>query len=140
MIPWATLLIILPLLTAMAVCVWSRIAQPLVLMFSLSMVIAVIGLTAGAITKYWLKDGAIAAQMDWVIWVLWISTVLNAIYFLPILWRLWLLPAPIQWPSKVTAANPWPVTPWQLLLPPALTGFVVIAFGILAMYDVGPIV
>ena len=39
-----------------------------------------------------------------------------------------------------TTANPWPVTPWQLLLPPALTGFVVIAFGILAMYDVGPIV
>lgn len=112
---------------------------------SLSFSIAALGmmgapLTAGAVTKYWLKDGAAAAQMDWVIWVLWISTALNAIYFLPILWRLWLLPAPAQWPSKVTAANPWPVTPWQLLLPPALTGFVVIAFGILAMYDVGPIV
>lgn len=43
--PWAILLIILPLLTAMAVFVWSRIAQPLVLIFSLLMVIAVIGLT-----------------------------------------------------------------------------------------------
>ncbi|MEC5211219.1 multicomponent Na+:H+ antiporter subunit D [Psychrobacter sp. PL15] len=112
---------------------------------SISFSIAALGmmgapLTAGAVTKYWLKNGAIAAQMDWVVWVLWTSTALNALYFLPILWRLWLLPAPAQWPSKVTAKNPWPVTPWQLLLPPALTAFAVVAFGILAMYDIGPIV
>ncbi|MEC5211218.1 multicomponent Na+:H+ antiporter subunit D [Psychrobacter sp. PL15] len=43
-IPWAIMLIILPLITAMMVFVWPRTAQTLVLIYSLVMVIAVAGL------------------------------------------------------------------------------------------------
>ncbi len=96
-------------------------------------------LTAGAVSKYWLMDGAIAAQMHWVIWVLWTSSILNAAYFLPILWRVWFRPAPAIWPNKATASQSWPTTSWLLLLPPAITAVAVIAAGVLAMYDIGPI-
>ena len=41
-------------------------------------------LTAGAVSKAWLSDGAKAAGMDWVVWVLWTSSLLNAAYFLPV--------------------------------------------------------
>ena len=44
-------------------------------------------LTAGAVSKAWLVDGAQAAEMGWAVWVLWASSLLNAAYFLPILWR-----------------------------------------------------
>lgn len=50
--------------------------------------------TAGSISKAWLSDGAAAAGMDWAVWVLSASSLLNAAYFLPILYRAWCKPAP----------------------------------------------
>ncbi len=96
-------------------------------------------LTAGAVSKAWLMEGAAAAQIPWVVWLLWTSSLLNAAYFLPILWRAWFRPAPSAWPNKALAAQPWPTTSWLLLLPPAITATTVIAASILAMYDIGPI-
>lgn len=96
-------------------------------------------LTAGAVSKYWLTDGAIAAQMYWVVWVLWTSSLLNAAYFLPILWRVWFRPVPTVWPNKALGAQSWPYTSWLLLLPPAITATAVVAASVLAMYDIGPI-
>lgn len=47
---------------------------------------------AGFITKWTMGNGALAANMDWVILVLLLSSLLNAAYFLPIVYRLWFRP------------------------------------------------
>lgn len=89
-------------------------------------------LTAGAISKAWLSDGASAAGMDWAIWVLWTSSLLNAAYFLPILWRAWLRPAPTAWPEEHIPARGWGETAVLLLLPPLVTAIMTLAAGMLA--------
>jgi multicomponent Na+:H+ antiporter subunit D len=55
---------------------------------------------AGFISKWYLGAGAVAAGMDWVIGVLVASTLLNAVYFLPVIQRIWLRPAPAEWPAE----------------------------------------
>jgi multicomponent Na+:H+ antiporter subunit D len=89
-------------------------------------------LTAGAISKAWLSDGAAAAGMDWAIWVLWTSSLLNAAYFLPILWRAWFRPAPAAWLDERIPARGWVETEWLLLLPPLATAAMTLAAGMLA--------
>jgi len=89
-------------------------------------------LTAGAISKAWLSDGAAAAGMDWAIWVLWTSSLLNAAYFLPILWRAWFKPVPTTWPEEHIAARGWRETAWLLLLPPLVTAAATLAAGMLS--------
>ncbi|MCF8198440.1 MAG: hypothetical protein K9J42_06715 [Sulfuritalea sp.] len=86
-------------------------------------------LTAGAVSKAWLIDGATAAGMDWAVWVLWTSSLLNAAYFLPILWRAWLRPLPAAFPNERTAARGWRETAWLLLIPPLVTAGAVLAAG-----------
>ncbi|PKO35473.1 MAG: proton-conducting membrane transporter [Betaproteobacteria bacterium HGW-Betaproteobacteria-7] len=89
-------------------------------------------LTAGAVSKAWLSDGAAAAGMDWAIWVLTASSLLNAAYFLPILYRAWFRPAPDSWPHEEIAARGWRETAWLLLLPPLFTATATIGVGIFA--------
>ena len=84
-------------------------------------------LTAGAISKAWLKAGAEAAEMHWAVWVLTASTLLNMAYFLPILHRLWLKPLPEGWPHEEIPARGWRETNWLLLLPPLVTGGATVA-------------
>jgi multicomponent Na+:H+ antiporter subunit D len=47
--------------------------------------------TAGFISKYYLASGAIESEHLWVLGVLALSSVLNAMYFLPMLYRIWFL-------------------------------------------------
>jgi multicomponent Na+:H+ antiporter subunit D len=89
-------------------------------------------LTAGAVSKTWLIDGAAAAGMHWAIWVLWTSSLLNAAYFLPILWRAWAKPPPGAWPDERIAARGRRETAWLLLLPPLVTAAAVLGAGIFA--------
>ncbi|KAB2314551.1 monovalent cation/H+ antiporter subunit D family protein [Betaproteobacteria bacterium SCN2] len=89
-------------------------------------------LTAGAVSKAWLMDGAHAADMGWAVAVLWTSSLLNAAYFLPILWRAWFRPAPRKWPKENIAVRGWRETAWLLLLPPLATGLAVVMIGIFA--------
>jgi len=96
-------------------------------------------LTAGAISKAWLSDGAAAAGMDWAIWVLWTSSLLNAAYFLPILWRAWLRPLPAAWPEERIVARGRRETAWLLLLPPLFTASSVLLAGIFASTDWSPL-
>ncbi|MCP5297567.1 MAG: monovalent cation/H+ antiporter subunit D family protein, partial [Zoogloeaceae bacterium] len=95
--------------------------------------------TAGAISKAWLSDGATAAGMDWAIWVLWASSLLNAAYFLPILWRAWFRPAPASWPEEHIAARGWRETSVLLLLPPLVTAVLTLAAGMLAESPASPL-
>ena len=89
-------------------------------------------LTAGAISKTWLSDGATAAGMEWAIWVLWTSSLLNAAYFLPILYRAWFKPAPAAWPDEHIPARGRRETAWLLLIPPVITAAATLVAGIYA--------
>lgn len=96
-------------------------------------------LTAGAVSKAWLSDGAQALGLEWVGWVLLASSLLNAAYFLPILYRVWLKPAPARWPQEHIAAQGWRETTWLLLLPPLLTAAATLAAGIFADSEFSPL-
>lgn len=96
-------------------------------------------LTAGAVSKAWLSDGAQAAGLEWAIWVLWTSSLLNAAYFLPILWRAWGRKLPPAWPAEQIPARGWRETAWLLLLPPLLTAVVTLAAGFFADAGFGPL-
>jgi multicomponent Na+:H+ antiporter subunit D len=89
-------------------------------------------LTAGAVSKAWLSDGATAAGMEWAIWVLWTSSLLNAAYFLPILYRAWFKPAPAAWPDEHIPARGRRETAWLLLIPPVITAAATLVAGIYA--------
>lgn len=58
----------------------------------------------GFLSKWYLGMGAVAAGMPWAIAVLVISSLLNAAYFLPILYRLWFRAGPLEgigcWPDE----------------------------------------
>ncbi|MDI6751039.1 MAG: proton-conducting transporter membrane subunit [Pseudomonadota bacterium] len=95
--------------------------------------------TAGAVSKAWLIDGARAAGMDWAIWVLWASSLLNAAYFLPILWRAWLRPMPATWPDEHILRRGSLETSRLLLLPPLVTAAAVLIAGIWAEADWSPL-
>lgn len=96
-------------------------------------------LTAGAVSKVWLGDGAEAAGMGWAMWVLWASRLLNAAYFLPILWRAWMQPRPAAWPHEHIPARGRRETAWLLLLPPLATAALTLAFGIFAEAEWSPL-
>ena len=85
---------------------------------------------AGYISKAYLKEGAVLAGEDWVTWVLLASSVLNAAYFLPILFRAWILKPPKEWPEERSFGR-WE-THWMLLIPPVVTAILVIHAGLFA--------
>ncbi|MDS4013587.1 MAG: proton-conducting transporter membrane subunit [Candidatus Accumulibacter sp.] len=88
-------------------------------------------LTAGAVSKAWLGDGAVAASMDWAVWVLTVSSLLNAAYFLPILWRAWVRKSPEHWPDEHIVRRGYVETHWLLLIPLLVTAALSVLFGVL---------
>ncbi len=95
--------------------------------------------TAGAVSKAWLSDGAVAANMGWAVWVLWGSSLLNAGYFLPILWRTWFRCNRSGWRAEHIPAAGWRETALLLLIPPIVTATATIAAGIYANSDLSPL-
>lgn len=91
--------------------------------------------TAGFITKWYLGSGAIQADAAWVIGVLMMSSLLNAMYFLPILYRAWFKPQREEWDEKRLGGRF--ETDFALLLPPILTGLFTILLGLLANVSFG---
>ncbi|TVR23958.1 MAG: monovalent cation/H+ antiporter subunit D family protein [Anaerolineaceae bacterium] len=85
---------------------------------------------AGFISKWYLGTGAIAADVDWVVLVLLGSSLLNAIYFLPILYRAWFLPQIDEWPHE----EPGPAN-WMLVAPPVVTAVAALLLGVFASAD-----
>ncbi len=86
---------------------------------------------AGFISKWYLGVGAVEAGVwMWVIPVLLVSSLLNAAYFLPILYRAWLLPGPDEW-TTAHPARKWE-TGGALLWPPVFTAVFALAFGLFA--------
>lgn len=92
---------------------------------------------AGYISKFYLQKGAAAAGADWVALVLAASSLLNAAYFLPILYRAWFLEPPDKWPREHNFERL--ETHWMLLVPPLFTAAMVILAGLLADAPFSPL-
>ncbi|TVP91956.1 MAG: monovalent cation/H+ antiporter subunit D family protein [Thioalkalivibrio sp.] len=92
---------------------------------------------AGFISKWYLGVGALEAQMNWVLGVLILSSLLNAAYFLPILYRIWFRKRDRLWcEGKVLGRFE---TQASLLFPTLLTAAFALAAGILAGMPFSPL-
>jgi multicomponent Na+:H+ antiporter subunit D len=92
---------------------------------------------AGYITKWYLKKGAITAGADWVALVLALSSLLNAAYFLPILYRAWFKDPPAHWPHEHCFGRL--ETHWMLLAAPLVTAALVVWAGVFAESSFSPL-
>jgi multicomponent Na+:H+ antiporter subunit D len=91
---------------------------------------------AGFITKFVLAWGGIESGHPWVILVLLASSLLNAAYFLPVLYSAWFRePGP---DSPVRGHYLHRPTAW-LLLPPLTTAALGLAAGAFAQFDLSPL-
>lgn len=94
---------------------------------------------AGFITKWYLASGALAVGQDWVLLVLAASSLLNAAYFLPILYRAWFLDPVGPWPDEQHQAHQGAETHWMLLWPALSTAAFALVIGLLANTPYSPL-
>lgn len=92
---------------------------------------------AGFVTKWYLGLGAMDADQGWVIIVLAGSSLLNAAYFLPILYAAWFREPPLSWPAERDFGRK--ETAWALLLPPLMTAAMALGAGLLASLPFSPL-
>jgi multicomponent Na+:H+ antiporter subunit D len=92
---------------------------------------------AGFISKWYLGIGGLAAGKPWVIAILITSSLLNAAYFLPIIYRGW-----FQEPAESGFERPsvgFLETHWMLLFPPLITALLALMAGLLADAPFSPL-
>jgi multicomponent Na+:H+ antiporter subunit D len=96
---------------------------------------------AGFISKWYLGLGAVNTEQYWVLWVLVGSSLLNALYFLPVLYTVWFKPTPSSWPEERHYKQlKWKAeTAWALLIPPIFTALLTILIGVLASAPFSPL-
>jgi multicomponent Na+:H+ antiporter subunit D len=92
---------------------------------------------AGFVSKWYLGTGAMAAGQDWIILILVASSVLNATYFLPIIYAAWFKEPKGTWPDERPCGRL--ETHWMLLLPPLITALLVLGVGLLANAPLSPL-
>jgi multicomponent Na+:H+ antiporter subunit D len=93
---------------------------------------------AGFVSKWYLGLGAVEADSHWVLIVLAASTLLNAAYFLPILYKAWFRPPPAAWPKEHRFDSRFE-TMGALLWPPVITAVFCLAAGLLASAPFSPL-
>jgi len=105
--------------------------------------IGMIGLPpmAGFISKYYLGLGALESGQPWVIAVLAISTLLNAAYFLPMIYRIWFLDPPKTSNVLEISTLKQPLSEGSLALvgPAVVTAFAALAVGLFAGAPISPL-
>jgi len=92
--------------------------------------------TAGFVSKWYIGRGAVDAGQDWALVVLAGSGVLNAVYFLPILYAAWFGRQKGPWPAERPRGRA--EAPLALLVPTLITGAVTLAAGLLAGVALSP--
>jgi multicomponent Na+:H+ antiporter subunit D len=92
---------------------------------------------AGFVTKWYLGTGAVAAGSDWVLLVLAASSLLNAAYFLPILYTAWFQAPAGPWPDEQPRGRF--EAPLMLLVPAVVTAVLSLAAGLLAAAPFSPL-
>ncbi len=85
---------------------------------------------AGFVTKWYLGTGAWAVGQAWVLVVLAASSLLNAIYFLPVVFTAWFKPQAGPWPDEHASAEG--EAKWMLLVPSLITATLVVLIGLMA--------
>jgi multicomponent Na+:H+ antiporter subunit D len=93
----------------------------------------------GFVSKWHLAVGSWEASQYWVLGVLALSTLLNAAYFLPILYHAW-FEAPDAERTAMMQAPTGVETTWGLLLPPLVTAAIAVAVGLFAGAPFSPLV
>jgi formate hydrogenlyase subunit 3/multisubunit Na+/H+ antiporter MnhD subunit len=86
--------------------------------------------TAGFISKWYLATGAAETEQWWVIGVLVASSLLNAVYFLPLIYAAWFQSPPDAWPAERPRGRF--ETSLGLLVPPLITAVLTLYLGLLA--------
>ncbi len=92
---------------------------------------------AGFVTKWYLGMGAMAAGDAWVILVLAGSTLLNAAYFLPVVYAGWFKQPHAGWQEKKPALRF--ETSFSLLMPAGMTALASLIAGLLATAPFSPL-
>jgi multicomponent Na+:H+ antiporter subunit D len=87
--------------------------------------------TAGFISKLYLGIGGVQAGQPWIVGVLVVSSMLNAAYFLPIVYRAWFV--------EPAAGDRAGEAPWMLLAPAIVTAALSLAAGLFAAMPVSPL-
>jgi len=94
---------------------------------------------AGFVSKWYLGLGAVeAGAAAWVLPVLIASSLLNAAYFLPILYRAWFRPVSANWPGEHIPAGRLE-THAALFWPPVVTAGLALAAGLFAAAPYSPL-
>ncbi len=93
---------------------------------------------AGFVSKWYLGLGGVTAGQHWVLLVLAASTLLNAGYFLPILYRAWFRPLPAAWENEHRFQTRFE-TMGALLWPPVITAVLCLLAGLFAAAPVSPL-
>ena len=88
---------------------------------------------AGFVSKWYLSTGAIEVGAFWVVGVLTISALLNACYFLPLLYRIWFKPLPAEQSVKT---HPYSIL---MTIPAVITALFAILAGLLANLSISPL-
>ncbi|MGC0249123.1 complex I subunit 5 family protein [Pseudactinotalea sp. Z1748] len=96
---------------------------------------------AGFVSKWYLGVGALEAGQPWVLGVLAASTLLNAAYFLPIIYVLWFKDPDegAAWQGAQTHQRHGVEAPLSLLVPALLTAVFALAVGVLAGLGYSPL-
>ncbi len=91
---------------------------------------------AGFISKWYLGVGALEAGQSWVILILAGSSLLNAAYFLPVLYAAWFKEPVGSWPAERSFGRH--ETALALLIPPVITAILALALGLFASTPFSP--
>lgn len=97
---------------------------------------------AGFISKWYLGVGALEVGQAWVLLVLVGSGLLNAAYFLPLVYRGWFAEPSQAWSEDAHlggGTRGWRETHWMLLLPTLFTASLSLLAGVLAGTDFSPL-
>jgi multicomponent Na+:H+ antiporter subunit D len=89
---------------------------------------------AGFVSKWYLGLGALQGDQGWILVVLAGSSLLNAAYFLPIVYRAWFRPPGLPWSEWARLESAW-----MLLLPALGTATLALAAGLLAGTPFSPL-
>ncbi|WP_426735968.1 proton-conducting transporter transmembrane domain-containing protein [Myxococcus faecalis] len=92
---------------------------------------------AGFITKWYLGIGALEADESWLVVVLLLSSLLNAGYFLPIVYSAWFQAPREDW-TPSTRPHGWEIG-WALLFPTVVTAALSVAAGLFAGAELSPL-
>ena len=91
---------------------------------------------AGFVSKWYLGMGGLQSGSGWVVAVLAGSSLLNAAYFLPLLYRAWLLPGRADAPRVAELSGGWNA---MLVLPAAITALASLCAGLFAAFPLSPL-